>query len=88
MPWSIDKVKLVGFTILSLVIQGDALGLDGDAALALDIHRIEHLMLHLARAKTTANLDKTICQRRLAVIDVSNDRKISDMTEVTQSSST
>jgi hypothetical protein len=35
---------------LALVVQPDGLGLDGDAALALDIHRIEHLLLarHLA----------------------------------------
>jgi hypothetical protein len=44
----VDQVERVGLAILGLVDQADGLRLDGDAALALDIHRIEHLLLHFA----------------------------------------
>ena len=30
------------------VVQADRMGLDGDAALALEVHGVEHLRLHLA----------------------------------------
>jgi hypothetical protein len=57
------------------VFEGDALRLDRDAALALDIHRIEHLFLHLAVTEPPAVLYKAIGQRRLAVVDMGDDRK-------------
>ena len=52
--------------------------LDGDAALALEIHRVEHLRLHLARLQRPGRLEKAIGQRRLAVIDVRDDGKVAD----------
>ena len=74
----IDKVELIDIATPGGVIQGDALRFDGNAALALDIHGIEHLRLHLAIAQTAAVLNKAIGQRRLAVIDMGDDRKIAD----------
>ena len=55
------------------------LGLDRDAALALDVHRVEHLRFHLAVAQATAALDDAIGQRALAMVDVGNDREIADV---------
>src|SRR5581483_4970360 len=52
---------------------------DGDAALALEIHRVEDLRLHLALGETTAALDEAIRQRRLAVVDVRDDREVADV---------
>ncbi|GAA3976436.1 hypothetical protein GCM10022278_36640 [Allohahella marinimesophila] len=59
-------------------MQRDALSLDGNAALAFDVHRIKHLGLHFARLKASAVLDEAVCNGGLAVIDVCDDRKISD----------
>ena len=42
-------------SLARLVIQPHRLRLDGDAALALDIHGIEHLLLHLARRQPPVN---------------------------------
>jgi hypothetical protein len=53
--------------------------LDRDAALALDVHRVEHLRLHLAVAQAAATLDQPVRERALAVVDVGDDRKISDV---------
>ena len=47
MARGIDQIELIALAILGLVLEGDALRLDGDAALALQIHRIEDLRLHL-----------------------------------------
>ena len=52
--------------------------LDGDAALALEIHRVEHLRFHLARLERAGDLEKSIRQRRLAVVDVGDDGEIAD----------
>ncbi|GHD12566.1 hypothetical protein GCM10007052_13710 [Halioglobus japonicus] len=82
MARGINEIELVGLAIPGLVIQGDTLCLDRDTALALDIHGIEHLLLHLTIGQTTAGLDKAVSQRRFAVIDMGNDGEISDVLEV------
>ena len=38
MARGIDKVELVGLAVLGGIVHGDGTGLDGDAALALDVH--------------------------------------------------
>ena len=52
--------------------------LDRDAALALEVHRVEHLRFHLARLQRAGQLEKAVGERRLAVIDVRDDREIAD----------
>jgi len=46
---------------------------------ALEVHRVQHLRLHLSIGQAAAALDQAICQRRLAVVDVRDDGKIADM---------
>src|SRR5262245_55115751 len=53
--------------------------LDGDAALALEIHRVEHLRFHLAGLKRAGDLEKPVGERRFAVIDVRDDGEIPDV---------
>jgi len=60
------------------VLEADTLQLDGDAALALDIHRVQHLGTHLAIGQSAAVLNKAICKRRLAVVDMGNDGEVSN----------
>ena len=51
--------------------------LDGDAALLLEIHRVEVLVRHVPlRAIVLVYSSKTVGQRRLAVVDVSDDAEI------------
>jgi hypothetical protein len=61
-------------------------GLDGDAALTLQIHGVQDLSLHFTRGETAAHLDETVSQGGLAVVNVGNDGKIADMTQVTHRS--
>ncbi len=51
------------------------LGLDGDAALAFDVHGVEVLRLHVAGLDCTGELEDPVGQRRLPVVDVGDDRQ-------------
>ena len=54
------------------------MGLDGDAALALQVHGVEHLLHHFALRERAGDFEQAVGQRRLAVVDVRNDREIAD----------
>ncbi len=75
----VDQVEVVDLPVARLVVQRGGLRLDGDAALALDVHRVEQLGFHLALGQAAAALDQAIRQRRLAMVDVRDDREISDV---------
>ena len=69
----IDQVQSIDFPILGLVVHTDGTGLDGDAALPLQVHVVQELRFHLALLHSAADLDHPVRQRGLAVIDVGND---------------
>ena len=77
-PGRVDHVQLVGLAVAGLVAQRHALRLDRDAALALQVHGVEHLGLHLALFQPAAQLDEAVGERGLAVIDVRDDGKVAD----------
>ena len=66
-PGGIDQVELVDFAILGGVQHADRVRLDRYAALALQVHRIENLLLHFAHG-----------ERRLPVVNMRNNRKIAN----------
>jgi hypothetical protein len=59
-------------------MQADAFRFDGDSALALQIHGIEHLRGHFALGKRPCQLEQTVGQRGFAVVDVRYDAEIPD----------
>ena len=75
----VDQIQDVLLAVCRGVVQADGVRLDGDAALALEVHGVEDLRLHLARLKRAGELEEAICQRRLAMVDVRDDREIADM---------
>ena len=75
----VDEVELIDLAALGLEGERDALRLDGDPALALQIHGIQHLRLHLPGLEAAALLDEPIGQRRFTVIDVGDDGEIADI---------
>ena len=85
MARGIDKVQFIGLAVVGPVIQRDTLGLDRNTALTLDIHGIEDLFIHLPRAQPAAVLDEAICQSGFTVIDMGNNRKITDVSKVAHS---
>ena len=75
----VDQIERVDLPVGGGVIERDGAGLDRDAALALQVHVVKDLVLHLARRNGVALFKQPIRQRRLAVVDVRDDGKISDV---------
>jgi len=76
---SVDQVEAIFVAVVSQVMETDALCLDGDAALALQVHRIEDLGLHLTLGQRAGEFEQAVGERGLAVVDVSNDTEIADV---------
>ena len=74
----VHQVELIDLAVLGLVVEAHGLRLDGDAALALDVHRVEDLLLHVAVGDVAAQLDEPIRQGRLSVVDVGDDGEVAD----------
>ena len=77
-PGSIDQVEHVAFAVLGRVVEPHRARLDRDSALALEVHRIEELILRLAHRERAGALEDPIGERGLAVIDMRDDRKITN----------
>ena len=75
----VDEVQLVVLAVPGAVVHAHGLGLDGDPALALELHVVEELRLLLALRHGAGPLEEPIGERRLAVIDVRDDREVADV---------
>jgi hypothetical protein len=76
MARGVDQIQDVRLAILRLVVEPDRMGLNGNATLAFEVHVVEYLCRHVAAGHGAGQLQQTICQSRLAVIDVGDDREI------------
>ena len=72
-PGGVDQVQHVLPAARRGVVQAHRVRLDRDSALALQVHGVEHLSLHLARLQRAGHFEKPVRQRRFAVIDVGDD---------------
>ena len=77
----VHQVELVGEAILGFVGEANGLRLDGDAALFFQVHVVKHLGRHLAVGQAAAGLDQPVRQRRLAMVDMGDDREVADAFE-------
>ncbi len=71
---SVDQVQL-----MPLPGHAHCLCLDRDPALALEVHRVEDLCPHVALRDGVGQLEDAVGERRLAVVDVRDDRKVADV---------
>ncbi len=67
---------------MTLPVDADVLGLDRDAPLAFEVHRVEILRAHVAGVDRAGDLEDAIGQRRLAVVDVRDDREVADAGQI------
>ena len=65
----------------TLPVHSYVLRLDGDATLALEVHRIEVLGSHVSSVDSPGELEDAVGKGGLAVINVRNDRKIANFGE-------
>ncbi len=76
----VDQVQLIRLpVVLRLVEHPHRLRLDRDPALALELHRVEHLGAHRTGVDRVGELEDAVGQRRLAVVDVRDDREVADV---------
>ena len=75
----VHQVEDIVLAVVGPVVEPHGLGLDGDAALALELHGVEHLLLHLARGQAAGLLDQAVGEGRLAVVDVGDDGEVADV---------
>src|SRR3989344_837801 len=74
MPGRVDEIQDV-----LAVLHPHRLHLDGDAALAFEVHTVEHLVAHKAFGNGTGTFEQTIGQRRFPVVNVRDDRKVANV---------
>ena len=79
MTRSIDQVKVIGLAIFCSIVYFYSTGLDGNAALTLQLHVVQQLILHLSLADGGGFLQNTVSQGGFAVVNMSNNGKITDM---------
>ena len=72
----VDQVEHVALAVAGGVLHLDGVALDGDALLALEIHVVEHLRLHLALIERIGLLQQAVGQRAFAVVDVGDDAEV------------
>ncbi len=72
----VDEVELVALAIFGRVGHANGLQLDRDSALALEVHGVKHLVLHIALADRAGVLEQAVGQRRFAVVDVGDDAEV------------
>jgi hypothetical protein len=78
----VDEVQDVGVAVLRGVFDADGVGLDGDPALALDIHGVEKLFLHVALGHGAGQLDQPVGEGGFPVVDMGDDGEVADAGEV------
>ena len=74
---SIDQVEFVGFAVVS-VIDCDGPRFDGDSAVAFDVEIVEDLFAEFALGDRTGLEQQLVGQCALSVIDMRNDREVTD----------
>src|SRR5690606_30984388 len=77
-PGRVNQVEDVRLAVVGRVVEAHGMRLDGDPALALEVHAVEHLRLHLTGLQRAGDLEETVGQRRLAVVDVRDDREVTN----------
>ncbi len=76
----VDQVQLIRLPVVrGLVEHSHRLRLDRDPALALEVHRVEQLRAHRPRIDRVRELEDPVGQRRLAMVDVGDDREVADV---------
>ena len=74
----VNQINLIFLTVM-LVNHADCASFDGNAFLTFKFHRIQQLLAHFTLRDRIRDLDQAVCQRALAVVNMRNNRKVTDM---------
>ena len=75
----IDQVELIGLPVVGVIHDAHGVGLDGDAALPLDVHRVEQLRRHVALLDGPGEFENAVGDGGLPVVDMGHDREVPDV---------
>jgi hypothetical protein len=78
----VDQVQHVVEAVRRRVRQAHRLRLDGDPPLALQVHLVQVLRAHLPLADRVGEVEQSVGQGRLSVVDVGDDAEIPQAREV------
>ena len=78
MARSVDEIEDILLTFI-IVHHLDRVALDGDALFPLQIHGIQHLILHLPLRKGVGVLQQTVRQRTLSMVYMGYYAKVTDI---------
>ena len=79
MAGSVNKVKLIGLAIRSLVVKPHSFGFNCNASLPLQIHLVHHLFLHVPELDCIGYLQQTVGQGGLPMVNMGYDTKVTKM---------
>ena len=75
----VDEVHVIDLAVVRLVIHAHCACLDRNAALSLEIHIIEQLLLHLTLGDSLTLFEQAVGQGGFTVVDVRDNGKIADI---------
>src|SRR6266550_305588 len=78
-PGGVDQIELVHAPVARMVVHAHRVQLDRDAALALQVHRVEHLLSHQALVQGARELDQAVGQGRLPMVDMGHNTEVADV---------
>ena len=78
----INEIEFVNLTIWRRVIHANGVRFDGNTPLALEVHAIEHLILHLKFAQRLRLLEQAVGQGRFSVVNMRDNGKISNILKI------
>ena len=78
----VDEVERIQLSVGGGVLHLYGVALDGDSALALQVHVVEYLRLHVLGLDGAGVLEQTVCQGGFAVVDVGDYAEIANMFHV------
>ncbi len=79
MAGRVNQIEIILLAVLGLVRQTDGLAFYGDAALPLNIHVVQELILEFAGRDQAAELDETVGERGFAVVYMGDDAEVADV---------
>ena len=79
MAGGVDQIENIVLAVLCMIIQGDGVSLNGNAALPLQIHIVKQLILHIPQRHRLGLLQNPVSQGAFAVVDMGHDAEIADV---------
>ncbi len=81
MAGSVNEVEGVFFAVLGGIVHAHGLGFDGDAPLPFQLHGVQNLLGHLPLFKHARLFQDAVRQSGLAVVNMGNNAKISNVVQ-------